>query len=205
MEPLWFYLDGEQRQGPMTLEQLLVALRAAANPHAVLVWNEGLAGWTEARSVPEIGAQLPPSMFQVPPPISANRLAPLEDAETMARLYRRLVLLVGMQIVLEVFRLTTNTAFSSQAAASIFFLLWIALLLATAVTAYQLTRQLREGVPLLWAIAMFLPCIGILVLLMLSSKAQAWCQRYGIKVGLLGPTRESLEEFRQRLLSSHFD
>jgi hypothetical protein len=52
---------------------------------------------------------------------------------------------------------------------------------------------------------MFLPCVSIIVLLVLSSKAQSWCKRYGVKVGLLGPTQESIEELRRRLMTSHFD
>jgi hypothetical protein len=52
---------------------------------------------------------------------------------------------------------------------------------------------------------MFLPCINILVLLVLSSKAQAWCQRYGLRVGFLGPTKESIEELRRRLMTSSFE
>ncbi len=40
---------------------------------------------------------------------------------------------------------------------------------------------------------------------MLSSKAQAWCKQYGLKVGLLGPTTESIEDLRRRLMSSNFE
>jgi hypothetical protein len=51
---------------------------------------------------------------------------------------------------------------------------------------------------------MFLPCINIIGLLVLSSKAQAWCRQYGIKVGFFGPTKESIEELRRRGLTSDF-
>jgi hypothetical protein len=52
---------------------------------------------------------------------------------------------------------------------------------------------------------MFLPCINILTLLVLSSKAQSWCRRYGIRVGFLGPTKESIEELRRRVMTSPFE
>jgi hypothetical protein len=81
----------------------------------------------------------------------------------------------------------------------------LGVLVATAVTAYQLTSAMGSGPPIAWAIAMFLPCVSIIVLLVLSSKAQSWCKRYGVKVGLLGPTKESIEELRRRLMTSHFD
>jgi hypothetical protein len=80
----------------------------------------------------------------------------------------------------------------------------LVLLVVIAVTAYKLTRHLGEGLPVLWAIAMFLPCINIIGLLVLSSKAQAWCRQYGIKVGFFGPTKESIEELRRRGVTSDF-
>ena len=59
--------------------------------------------------------------------------------------------------------------------------------------------------PVLWAIAMFLPCINVISLLVLSAKAQAWCKQHGVKVGFFGPTKESIEELRWRLLTSPFE
>jgi hypothetical protein len=76
----------------------------------------------------------------------------------------------------------------------------LVVLVAIAVTAYQLTLLMVEGSPVLWAIAMFLPCLNVLMLLVLSSKAQDWCRRYGVKVGFLGPTQESIEELRRKAL-----
>ncbi|HEY4595077.1 MAG TPA: hypothetical protein VIJ02_01650, partial [Thermoanaerobaculia bacterium] len=72
-------------------------------------------------------------------------------------------------------------------------------------TAYKLARRLGSGTPVLWAVAMFIPCINILTLLALSSKATSWCRRHGIKVGLLGPTKESIEEIRRSSVTSAFD
>lgn len=81
----------------------------------------------------------------------------------------------------------------------------IGLLVALAFTAYKLTSLLDAGVPILWALAMFIPCVNLITLMVLSSKAQIWCQRYGIQVGLLGPTKESIEDLRRRLATSAFE
>jgi len=196
---MWFYQDGQQQRGPVPQEELVRALLAGQDPRRVLVWREGMASWQEAGSVPEIRDGLPPSVSSTVP-IADN-------AETIARLYRRLVLLVGLQILLGFFQLPAQ-ADSSRAGSPlgcVVGLVALAVLGATAVTAYKLASHLEAGAALAWAIAMFLPCINIFVLLVLSSKAQSWCQRYGIKVGLLGPTKQSIEELRRRILTSPFD
>lgn len=158
-----------------------------------------MTGWQDAGSVPEIRDWLPP-----PVPSAV----PLDDAEAIAKLSRRLVLLVGLQLLVGFARVPIVVAAPSQltvlvAVAVVVILL--AILVATAVTAYKLAGHLGGGAALAWAIAMFLPCGNVIVLLVLSSKAQTWCRRYGIKVGLLGPTKENIEELRQRILTSPFD
>jgi hypothetical protein len=159
--------------------------------------------WKEAGSVPEISARLPPPR---PPslPDPANNLAPVGDAETTARLYRRLVLLVGLQLLMSFAQVSMQVS-RSPVLPGVVLLVLLGVLVGLAVTAYSLSQHLGESVPVLWAIAMFLPCINILGLLVLSSKAQVWCRQYGLKVGLLGPTKESIEDLRRRLMSSNFE
>ena len=137
-----------------------------------------------------------------------DRLAPVKNAETIARLYRRLVLLVGLELLLGVGRLQTvvfDRSITALAISLVFVVAALGASVATAVTAYQLTRHLGEGLPILWAIAMFIPCINIITLLVISSRAQSWCRQHGIKVGLLGPTKQSIEDLRRRLMSSDFE
>lgn len=203
MDAIWFYQDGDQRRGPVTVEQLLAALAGASDPRQVLVWHAGLTGWAAAGSVPEISQQLPPPLPPSAPYDPRFRPLPVEEVEGVARLYRRLVLLVGVQLLLPAVQVPLSEVpeiYKAQAGLAALGVV-IAVLVAIAVTAYQLTLLMGgDGSPILWAIAMFLPCLNILVLLVLSSKAQDWCRRYGIKVGFLGPTRESIEELRRRAL-----
>jgi hypothetical protein len=141
----------------------------------------------------------------------ADRLAPVKNAEITARLYRRLVLLVGMQILVGIARVPRVLLQGSSTVAPlilvVFILVGLGVYVATAVTAYQLTRHLgaAQRSSIFWAIAMFIPCINIVALLIISSQAQSWCRQHGIKVGLLGPTRQSIEDLRRRLMSSDFD
>jgi uncharacterized protein DUF4339 len=207
MDAIWFYFEAGERRGPVTLDELVQALLASPEPQAVSVWREGLGKWQEAGSVPEISTKLPPPRPSIRPREEANRPVPLDDAEMIAKLYRRLVILVGIQILISLVQLPLQGRPSTGSAvlALLLTLILLGLLVAIAVMAYKLTVHLGSRMPVLWAIAMFLPCINIIGLLAISSKAQKWCQRYGIKVGLLGPTKESLEEVRRRAMTSHFD
>ncbi|HEY4589360.1 MAG TPA: hypothetical protein VII86_09020 [Thermoanaerobaculia bacterium] len=136
-----------------------------------------------------------------------------DEAEAIAKLYRRLVLAVGGQLLLSLIaNLMSATSNPGGGAAVVVGLLAIVILIAVIVaevvivgTAYKLARRLGSGTPVLWAVAMFIPCINILTLLALSSKATSWCRRHGIKVGLLGPTKESIEEIRRSSVTSAFD
>jgi GYF domain 2 len=60
----WFYGQHLQRRGPVSLAQLVEAALAQADPRATLVWRKGLAGWTRAEEVPEVGRRLAPSLEQ---------------------------------------------------------------------------------------------------------------------------------------------
>ncbi|MFL6262020.1 MAG: hypothetical protein ACJ76Y_20165 [Thermoanaerobaculia bacterium] len=131
-----------------------------------------------------------------------------DEAEAIAKLYRRLVLLVGAQLLLG-FLLNMLPAARGSAAAGLVALLAfpVALVISIfiAITAYKLANRLQASVPILWAVAMFVPCVNIITLLALSSNATSWCRRHGIKVGFFGPTKESIEEIRRSSVTSAFD
>ena len=196
MDEGWFYFARGTNWGPVTLDVLIQTLLATSDPGGIQVWHPQIGQWRAAGSVPEIRQRLPQSVS-------------LESVERMARLYRRLVLLVGAQILLGCLaQVPAATQEDTVVVGLLVILLTLPLLgvlVANAVTAYQLTSQLQLGLPILWAFGMFIPCISIVILLVLSMKAQEWCRRYGIKVGLLGPTKESMEAFRQSMLTSKFD
>ena len=196
MAATWFIIDGEQRRGPFTDDELIKVLLENPSPHNVPIWREGLPGWQAASSVPEIRETLPPLPSTAPSAQLSNDV-PLE-AEEIAKYYRFLVLLVGLQLVLGFFQFPGMSSAEPGALTLVLSLALLGLLAAIAFTAYHLTRLLGESLPILWGIAMFLPCINIIGLLLISSKAQVWCKRYGIAVGFFGPTKESIEELRRR-------
>lgn len=56
----YYLYQGDQRQGPYSIDQL----KEMQINSTVPVWTEGLASWTEAQKIPELQA----SLFSTPPP-----------------------------------------------------------------------------------------------------------------------------------------
>jgi GYF domain 2 len=98
MEPMWFYMDGQIRRGPLSTQDLIAALSTTAEPGRTHVWREGLADWERAGALPELSSKLPP---QIEPDHDApSSVSPDEEEELdVAVRYRRLVLLVGVQLL----------------------------------------------------------------------------------------------------------
>jgi len=106
------------------------------------------------------------------------------DVNKLARAYRNLVLWFGLQLVMTV----GNQAFgNNRIVAGLAGLVVLATLVALTIYAYRTASALGGSVPILWAVAMFVPCLNIITLLVLSSKATAACRERGIAVGFLGP------------------
>ncbi|MDR3194630.1 MAG: CD225/dispanin family protein [Tannerella sp.] len=64
MEKEYFYLIGETRVGPLSLDEL----RRASITYTTYVWNNTLPEWAEARTLPELeGCLSPAAPSQTPP------------------------------------------------------------------------------------------------------------------------------------------
>jgi hypothetical protein len=203
METMWYFGDGGTRRGPVSTADLLTALNAMPDARTTYVWRQGMADWQHAGMQPELSGQLLARVAPAvaPPPVAQPApSAPAGQARAVAVLYRRLVLLIGVQLLIA---FATN-ALSSQVPAltaifgALSFVGAIVVFFMLVITTYRLMTQLGSRAPVLWALAMIVPLLNILFLLMISAKAQAWCKQRGIKVGLLGPTKESLERFGAR-------
>jgi len=76
-EAVWFYIEGESQQGPVSREDLLSQLRRL--PRETLVWREGLGDWQPAHELAELGlrpAPPPPPPPSAPPPPPRATAAP---------------------------------------------------------------------------------------------------------------------------------
>ena len=194
MDPTWFYMDGDTRRGPLTSADLLSALLEAPEPRLVRVWREGLPEWERAGSVPEFAAKLPPRLHA--PARSTPVRADADEVRSVARLYRRLVLLAGAQLAIPFI----IGLFDSENPSTITdvlilggFVATIAIGLTMILTARRLMRLLTSGPALLWELGMFVRVFSLVVLWRISAHAQAWCKDRGIAVGFFGPSKASVE------------
>jgi len=54
----WFFAEGGQRRGPLSLDQLVESVLGQPDPRTVLVWRKGVGGWTRAEDVAEVERRL---------------------------------------------------------------------------------------------------------------------------------------------------
>ncbi len=66
----WYYMDGDQRQGPVGTVKLKNLIKSGAVTRATLVWRDGASDWTEAGQT-ELGASFGPEDCTPPPPTGA--------------------------------------------------------------------------------------------------------------------------------------
>lgn len=218
MEILWYFLDGELEQGPMTFEELVRALEGLQDPRSVYVWNEEMEDWAEAGAVAEVRERLPlPPPPAVPSPAATRpafvpasepvRYVTIQEVEAVAKLYRRLVLLFGAQVFLSVLLVAVGSAVPEDLlvvpALAILPLIGI-VFCGMFVTIHHLAERLGSRFPMAWAALLFFPLGNLAALAALSARATAWCVRHGLKVGLLGPVPESVEDLRRRVSGSTF-
>jgi hypothetical protein len=110
---------------------------------------------------------------------------------TLAGAYRRLVLWFGAQLALQATQLGLRLARPQSEAAGVVDLLCtlgaLVTIPALAYYGFKTARALASKVAWVWALAMVIPCVNVLSLLALSSRATQACAERGIPVGLLGP------------------
>jgi hypothetical protein len=115
----------------------------------------------------------------------------LIDVPALAHGYRFLVLWFGVQLLVSGASAIIQVAPIAGALAVVLSLLISGGMLATFVGliyyGYRTAIALGSGVAWLWALGMVVPCVNVITLLALSSKATRACRANGIEVGLLGP------------------
>jgi hypothetical protein len=78
MSEVWYYVEGNETRGPITVNQLVQFLSQLPTHRGVLVWREGFTDWIEAGNVREIVEKLvrsPPVRRRasvVPPPLRVS-------------------------------------------------------------------------------------------------------------------------------------
>ena len=73
--------------------------------------------------------------------------------------------------------------------------------IAMLVNTWRLAQEMNRS-PVLWLLAMFLPVINLIGLVRLSGLATEFMGHVKVRVGLLGPSRDDLDELERRALMS---
>lgn len=78
MQDKWFYSEsGEQRHGPMSIQDLGIILSNKNNSEQFFVWYPGMPNWARAGDIDELRAYLrPPPIPETPPPLIPETLPP---------------------------------------------------------------------------------------------------------------------------------
>ena len=71
MSELWYYAEGGEPRGPLSLADLIGNLSQASDPEKVLVWRKGFENWRPLSAVSEVAGQMirPPPLRPPPPPV----------------------------------------------------------------------------------------------------------------------------------------
>jgi hypothetical protein len=78
MEKEYYYLSGETKVGPLSLD----ALKYAHITSGTLIWNSALPDWVEARTLPELADYFEPTAAPSPVPPTPGQTAPPPAAES---------------------------------------------------------------------------------------------------------------------------
>src|SRR5262245_58811704 len=71
MSELWYYAEGGETRGPLSLADLVGNLSQVSDPEKVLVWRKGFENWKPVNVVSEVAGQMirPPPLRPTPAPV----------------------------------------------------------------------------------------------------------------------------------------
>lgn len=114
-----------------------------------------------------------------------------QEVRQVASVYRALTCLVLLILIcLWIFK-PARAAWQAPAALEV--VLAASVVLACATCAFRLAALLRLRTPGLWALGMLIPLVHLIVLAMLSTRANRYFRDRGIHVGVFGPSARSLK------------
>jgi hypothetical protein len=124
-----------------------------------------------------------------------------EEAKSLARIYRRFLLLVGLQCTPIAFLLAREVPPSPLLGTILLGLLvgFVVAFFLTPHTGRQLLAKLEVDAPGRSSVLMHWPIFSLFSLRAIAGYARRWGRRRGVEMGIAGPTREALDS----LLSTH--
>jgi hypothetical protein len=213
---MFYYSLNGQQQGPVSEEQLRQMVATGAIGPETLVWREGMADWLPVTSVVTgvtstvrcsvCGQMFPPDQTLTisgkvvcatckPRFVQGMREGVVgQDGSlyAIALNQRKLILAFGVQLI---FYFARVASVAVPPLALIFSVAILGTLMFMMVYIYRLAKAMGQ-MGFLYAIVLIFPCLGWLILVMIVSRATSALKRAGVKVGLFGVSKQTLEQLR---------
>lgn len=220
---MFYYSVNGQQTGPIEQEKLDAMVQSGALPQDTLVWKEGMSQWQPYSTVLGGGVAntlVPCSICKTLVPedqtvrvenkiVCANCKPKFvqgmrEGVVSSSRgLYeialnqRKALICLGLLIVCNASQAVLGQAGGSAVMLALpIGLIGLVVLIFAVIAIYRLARSLGL-MAILYAILLIVPCLGLLMALVAISRATQRLKEAGIKVGLFGVSKSTLEQLRQ--------
>ena len=213
---MFYYSLNGQQQGPVSEDQLRQMVATGVLTPDTLVWREGMAEWQPLASVvagvsSTVQCSVCKQLF--PPDQTLTISGKVVCATCKPRFVQGLregvtgpdkslyAIAVNQRKVLVCFSILVICNLAQFALSAvpptglIFGLGALVTMIFSIIYVYRLARALGFAA-LLYAILMIIPCVSLLVLLIVVSRATSALRAGGVKVGFFGVSRETLEQLR---------
>jgi hypothetical protein len=210
-----YSLNGQQR-GPVSEDQLRQMIATGTISPDTLVWREGMADWQPLASVVSgisstvrcsvCGQMFPPDQTLTiggkvvcanckPRFVQGMREGVVQDNSlyAIALNQRKLIFAFAIHIIFSFAR--AALALTAPAADLIFTVGFLGALMFMMVYIYRMARAMGHmGLP--YSLVLIFPCLGWIILVLIVSRATSRLKKAGVKVGLFGVSKETLEQLR---------
>ena len=216
---MYHYSVNGQQMGPVSEDQLRQMLAAGTITSATLVWKEGMADWQPVAAIlPGTGTaavqcsvckQVFPSdqVLQIggqavcagckPTFVQGMREGAMGVRDNslyeIAKGQRKVLVCFGLLLMFNLGQVAIGAV--APPAVLIFTLGSLVMMIFSVIAVYRLAKALGYTA-IIYAIAMIIPCINLITLLVVVSRATQRLKAGGVKVGLLGPSKQTIESLR---------
>lgn len=213
---MFYYSLNGQQQGPVSEDELRQMVATGVLTPDTLVWREGMAEWQPLASVVAgISSTVQCSVCkQMFPPDQTLTISgkivcatckprfvqgmregvtgPDKSLYAIALNQRKLLVCFSILIICNLAQFALATV---PPTGLIFTVGGLVTMVFSIIYMYRLARALQMAA-ILYAILMIVPCIGLLVLLLVVSRATSALRAGGVRVGFFGVGRQTLEQLR---------
>jgi len=192
------YRQDEKPDEPPTL----VALASTHNTHSGLGFSNTRGVRNATRSDFEER-----ELFNMDKFSSEQSSSEIQQTLKVAKSFRGVLTYFGLQYLIGFgMQMAGGVAQASPDAAPLVGLVFIGGVIAAVVCLVMLLVSVYKcssamgAVGVLWVIAMFFPCLNLITLLAINSKAKSFLENRGVKVGFLGPSPEEIYRLERAVM-----